>query len=108
MKIFVFAIFMVSLSNSVYGGNLYYKCQVNDKSGPLAKAAEFNLSFNSQKGVELSDRKHFIIVNFYGDFLEVSIEEKVTQKVVFRSISKGPQFSIQTLAPAKLSLRCQQ
>ncbi|MBL7672490.1 MAG: hypothetical protein JNM39_18580 [Bdellovibrionaceae bacterium] len=109
MKIFAFTIFLVSALdlNSAYGENLNYKCKVNDKSSPVPQVLEVNLLFNSQKYINLSDNKHFVIVNFYGDFLEVTIEEKVTQKVVFRSISKGPQISIGILMPAKMSLSCQ-
>ncbi len=108
MKNFTLLLFMVSLSNSVYASAVDYKCRIDDKTRPIPKVFEFSLPFNSQKTIELSDNRHFAIVNFYGDFLEVSFEEKVTQKVVFRSISKGPHFSIQTMAPNKLSVKCQQ
>jgi hypothetical protein len=108
VKNFTFFLVIVFLSNSVYAGGADYKCRIDDKTGSLTKLVEFYLPFNSQKIIELLDNQHFAIVNFYGDFLEVSIEDKTTQKVVFRSMSKGPHFSIQTTAPSKLSLKCQQ
>lgn len=108
MKAFTALLFMVSFSNLVYASNVDYKCRMDDKAGSLPKILEFDLPFNSLKHIDLLGNQHFLTVNFYGDFLEVSIEEKATQKVVFRSISKGPHISIQTLTPTKLSLRCRQ